>query len=77
VVVLGFDGNQDAVDAVAAGEMIATVLQPIVRGSELAVEQMHRYLLTGETGEQEKQAIDCILITTDNADQFDNFVQVG
>ena len=76
VLVLGFDGNQDAVNAVKAGEMVATVLQPIVRGSELAVQQMHRYLLTGSTGAPEKQAIDCILITPENADNFDNFVQV-
>jgi erythritol transport system ATP-binding protein len=73
VVVLGFDGNQDAVDAVAAGEMVATVLQPIVQGTQLAVEQMHRYLLTGETGEPEKQALDCVLITPETTGKFKNF----
>ena len=73
VTVSGFDGNQDAVDAVAAGEMVATVLQPIVRGSQRAVEQMHRYLLTGDTGAPEKQILDCTLVTTGNADKFRNF----
>ncbi|TVR37901.1 MAG: ATP-binding cassette domain-containing protein, partial [Nitriliruptor sp.] len=73
VTVCGFDGNQDAVDAVAGGEMVATVLQPIVRGSQIAVEQMHRYLLTGETGAPEKQILDCALVTPANADKFRNF----
>ena len=36
VKVLGFDGNQDAVDAVKNGEMVATVLQPIVEGTTKA-----------------------------------------
>lgn len=37
VKVLGFDGNDDAVAAVLAGEMVATVLQPIVDGTKAAV----------------------------------------
>ncbi len=75
VTVLGFDGNPDAVEAVTSGEMVATVLQPIVDGTTLAVEQAHRYLTEGETGAaEEKQAIDCVLITQDNADQLDDFV---
>ncbi|MGA9597014.1 MAG: substrate-binding domain-containing protein, partial [Acidimicrobiia bacterium] len=75
VLVLGFDGNQDAADAVLAGDMVATVLQPIVTGTKLAVAQAHSYLTTGSTGvDSEKQAIDCVLITPDNAGQLDNFV---
>ncbi|MBC8093021.1 MAG: D-ribose ABC transporter substrate-binding protein [Pseudonocardia sp.] len=75
VKVLGFDGNQDAVDAVLAGEMVATVLQPIVEGTKAAVAQADSYLKTGETGvDTEKQAIDCVLVTPDNAGQLNNFV---
>jgi erythritol transport system substrate-binding protein len=78
VKVLGFDGNQDAVNAVKAGEMIATVLQPIVTGTKLTVQQADSYLRTGETGaESEKQAIDCTLITKENAGQLNNFVYSG
>ncbi len=78
VKVLGFDGNQDAVDAVKAGEMVATVLQPIVHGTTLAVQQADSFLKSGKTGvDTEKQALDCTLITKDNADQFNNFVPVG
>jgi erythritol transport system substrate-binding protein len=75
VKVLGFDGNQDAVNAVKAGEMVATVLQPIVQGTTLAVQQADRYLKDGKTGaDQEKQALDCVLITKENADKLNNFV---
>ncbi|MBM9468994.1 D-ribose ABC transporter substrate-binding protein [Nakamurella leprariae] len=73
--VLGFDGNQDAVNAVKAGEMVATVVQPIVEGTNLAVEQLDSFIRTGSTGaSEEKQAIDCVLITTENADTVNNFV---
>jgi erythritol transport system substrate-binding protein len=73
--VLGFDGNQDAVNAVKAGEMVASVLQPIVQGTKLAVAQADKFLKDGKTGAtQEKQALDCVLITKDNAAKLNNFV---
>ncbi|HEY5821888.1 MAG TPA: D-ribose ABC transporter substrate-binding protein [Propionibacteriaceae bacterium] len=75
VKVLGFDGNQDAANAVKDGEMVATVLQPIVTGTEKAITQLDSVIKTGNTGvPEEKQALDCVLITKDNADQLDNFV---
>lgn len=75
VKVLGFDGNPAAVEAVTNGELVATVLQPIVEGTTKAVQQADEYLKTGKTGaSSEKQAIDCVLITKDNAAQIDNFV---
>lgn len=75
VKVLGFDGNQDAVNAVKNGEMVATVLQPIVEGTTKAVEQADSFIRTGKTGvADEKQAIDCTLINKDNADKVNNFV---
>ncbi len=75
VKVLGFDGNPAAVSAIEEGEMVASVLQPIVEGTTLAVQQVDEYLRTGETGaSSEKQAIDCVLITPDNAGQLDDFV---
>ena len=36
VKVLGFDGNQDAATRSRSGEMVATVLQPIVEGTKKA-----------------------------------------
>ncbi len=75
VKVLGFDGNQDAANAVKAGELVATVLQPIVTGTNKAVEQLNSVITTGKTGvNDEKQAIDCVLITKENAGKLDNFV---
>jgi erythritol transport system substrate-binding protein len=73
VKVLGFDGNDDARDAVAKGEMVATVLQPIVNGTKTAVAEMNDYLTTGTKPAQEKQSIDCILITKDNAGNLAGF----
>jgi erythritol transport system substrate-binding protein len=78
VKVLGFDGNQDSVDAVKKGEMVATVLQPIVEGTKKAIAQLNSVITTGQTGvPDEKQAIDCVLITKDNADTVKNFVVSG
>jgi erythritol transport system substrate-binding protein len=78
VKVLGFDGNQDAADAVKKGEMVATVLQPIVEGTKKAAAQLDSVIRTGETGvAEEKQALDCVLFTKENADQLDNFVFSG
>ena len=74
VKVLGFDGNDDAVAAVIAGEMVATVLQPIVDGTKAAVNQAHAFLTDGTLPASEKQAIDCILITKENAGGLKGFV---
>ena len=74
VKVLGFDGNDDAVAAVIAGEMVATVLQPIVDGTKAAVNQADAFLKNGTMPSSEKQAIDCILITKENAGKLKGFV---
>jgi len=73
VIVVGFDGSPDAIEAIRAGGLAATVLQPAWRIAELAVEQAHRYLTTGSTGAAEKQAIDCKLVTPANAGRFEMF----
>jgi erythritol transport system substrate-binding protein len=78
VKVLGFDGNQDAVNAVKAGTMVATVLQPIVEGTKKAITELDSVVKTGNTGvPEEKQAIDCVLINKENADDVNNFVFSG
>ncbi len=73
VIVVGFDGSPDVIEAIRAGDIQATVLQPARQIAEMAVEQAHRYLTTGSTGEPEKQSIDCVLVTAANADQFEMF----
>ncbi|WP_432483158.1 D-ribose ABC transporter substrate-binding protein [Kineococcus esterisolvens] len=67
----GFDGSPDAVDAIKAGTLSYTVLQPVVEFSREAVKQADAFLKNGETGvAEEKQAFDCVLITEDNVDQY-------
>lgn len=73
VVIVGFDGSNDVRDAILAGKIRATVLQPAYRQAQFAVELAHRYLTTGETGQPEKQLMDCVLITASNANRLNNF----
>lgn len=74
VEVLGFDGNDDAAQAVAEGDMAATVLQPITEGTTQAMEVLDEVIRTGESPlENEKVALDCVLITEENADQLQGF----
>ena len=73
VIVAGFDGSNDVRDAILAGGILATGLQPIARLAEMAVEQADQYLKTGSTGQPEKQLVDCVLINKDNASNLNNF----
>ncbi|WP_265515881.1 D-ribose ABC transporter substrate-binding protein [Nitratireductor luteus] len=73
VIVVGFDGSNDVRDSILKGGIKATVLQPAYRQAELAVEQADQYLKTGSTGQDEKQLMDCILITGDNAGDLETF----
>lgn len=71
VIVGGIDGNPDAIEAIRAGEMAYTVLQPVAIFAEEIVRQVDRFIRTGETGVyQEKQLLDCLLITSDNVDRY-------
>lgn len=70
IVVGGFDGSPDAVDAIKAGELAYTVLQPVATFSEEAVRLADEFIRTGEAPETEKQSFDCILITPDNVDSM-------
>ena len=76
VLVVGFDGSPDAIAAIKAGEMHATVLQPAGGGAEEAVMQADKLIRTGEKPAEEKQSIDCELITKDNADEFGVFARL-
>jgi erythritol transport system substrate-binding protein len=74
VIVVGFDGSNDVRDSILRGEIAATGLQQIAAISELAVEQAERYLRTGTTGQPERQLVDSILITSENANRLNDFV---
>ena len=71
ITVGGFDGSPDAVDAIEAGELAYSVLQPVAVFSAEAVRQADSLIKTGETGvAEEKQLFDCLLITPDNVDKY-------
>ncbi len=73
VIVLGFDGSPDALDAIRAGDMQTTALQPAVPIARMAVDQADRFIRTGSTGLPERQSVDCLLATRENADRFGAF----
>ena len=73
VTIAGFDGSPDAVDAIKAGTLLATGLQPAVLISQLAVQQADSFIRTGDTGADEKQSIDCVVINKANADKYTLF----
>ncbi len=71
VTVGGFDGSPDAVEAIKAGEMAYTVLQPVAVFSREAVIQADHYIKNGTPMvAEEKQLFDCLLITPDNVDKY-------
>ncbi|MCJ7874141.1 D-ribose ABC transporter substrate-binding protein [Phaeobacter sp. J2-8] len=71
VFVGGFDGSPDAVEAVKAGEMAYTVLQPVAVFSREAVVQADYYIKNGTPMvDAEKQLFDCLLITPDNVANY-------
>jgi erythritol transport system substrate-binding protein len=75
VVVVGLDGSPEAIEAIKTGEIDATVLQPAVQMARTAVEQAQAYLKDGKSSHPEKQALDCELVTRENAAQFGVFAR--
>ena len=73
IVIVGFDGSNDVRDAIKAGKIRATALQPAFRQAQYAVELADRYLRTGTTGKPEKLLMDCYLVTAANAGRLNDF----
>jgi erythritol transport system substrate-binding protein len=73
VIVVGFDGSPDVTASIQKGGIKATVLQPASKIAEMAVQQADQFVKTGSTGQPEKQSVDCVLITPDNAAKVNNF----
>ena len=73
VIVVGFDGSNDVRDSIKAGGIKATVMQPAYAQAQLAVTQAHEYITTGKAPAEEKQLMDCVLITAENADKLETF----
>lgn len=73
VAIIGVDGSDDVRDAIKEGKITATALQQAALIAEMAVEQADAYLKNGTTGLEEKQLVDCVVITKDNADRLSAF----
>jgi erythritol transport system substrate-binding protein len=73
VIVVGFDGSDDAIQSIEAGELKATSLQPVAEMALQAAIQADEWIRTGETGLEEKQSIDMVLLTPENACQYEQF----
>jgi erythritol transport system substrate-binding protein len=76
IVITGLDGSPDAIEAIRAGTLRATSLQPGVFIARLAVDEADLFLRTGSTGKPERQVIPCDLVTQQNAGQYGNFEKV-
>jgi erythritol transport system substrate-binding protein len=74
--IVGFDGSPDALAAIRAGTLDATILQPAVKIAEMAVDQADRFLKTGTTGKPERQLVPCELVTRQNVDEFGVFQRI-
>ena len=76
IIVVGFDGSDDAMISINQGELDATSLQPVAEMAIQSAVQADAYLKTGDTGKDEKQSIDMVLVTPDNACDFYQFTPV-
>lgn len=74
IAVIGVDGSDEAAAAIKDGSMTGTALQQAALIAEMAIEQADKYLKEGTTGLDEKQLVDCVIITKDNVDKLKTFV---
>jgi erythritol transport system substrate-binding protein len=77
LIIVGFDGSPDALAAIRAGKMQATVLQPAVLLAVTAVNEADRYLKTHSTGQPELQILPCLLVTRENVGEFEGFQHIA
>jgi erythritol transport system substrate-binding protein len=77
IIVVGFDGSDDAIASINQGGLKATSLQPVAEMAMQASQQADAYLAAGGTTElPEKQSIDMVLITPENACDYYQFAPV-
>ena len=73
VIVVGFDGSDDVNESMLAGKIDAGSLQPVAEMAIQAAIQADAFIKTGSTGKPEKQSIDMVLLTPENACQYTLF----
>ncbi len=77
VIVVGFDGSDDVNESILAGKIDAGALQPVAEMAIQAAIQADLFIRTGSTGKPEKQSIDMVLLTPENACQYKGFAPTG
>jgi len=77
VIVVGFDGSDDVNESILAGNIDAGALQPVAEMAIQAAIQADAFIKTGSTGKPEKQSIDMVLLTPENACQYKGFAPTG
>jgi erythritol transport system substrate-binding protein len=78
IIVVGFDGSDDAIQSISQGSLKATSLQPVAEMAIQAAIQADAYLTAGGTTElPEKQSIDMVLLTPENACGYYQFAPVA
>ena len=77
VIVVGFDGSDDVNASILKGEIDAGALQPVAELATQAVLQADAFIKTGSTGKPEKQSIDMVLLTPENACHYTGFAPNG
>lgn len=78
IIVVGFDGSDDAIQSISQGSLKATSLQPVAEMAIQAAVQADAFLTAGGTTElPEKQSIDMVLLTPENACGYYQFAPVA
>ena len=70
VIVAGVGNSGGVLEQVTAGTIICTCVQPIAECAKMAVQQADTYIRTGITEFEEKQLVDCTLITQETTDKL-------
>ena len=76
VIVVGFDDSDDAIQSIGKGELKATSLQPVAEMAQQAAMQADEWIKAGSASKPEKQSIDMVLLTPENACQYKQFAPV-
>ncbi len=73
VIVSGFDGSPDVLTSIKQSGIKDTVLQQATKLAQMAVDEANTFITTGKAPAQEKQLVPCLLVTSQNVDQFGVF----
>jgi erythritol transport system substrate-binding protein len=76
IIVVGFDGSDEAIISINQGELKATSLQPVAEMALQAAIQADAYIQSGSTELPERQSIDMVLLTPENACDYYQFAPV-